>query len=141
MARFDYLKGDRMLIPVPLDSVSAATVVGLAITASGATVGYFKEVDAVNEAVVGIAVEIVASPSTDGGASVLIDISESSVYLVAPDAGSVTAALAMSTADVGANGLSVDINGSTTDDIEILTVDVAANTMLVRLKRALPGVV
>jgi hypothetical protein len=137
---FEYRKGQRMKMLLPLDSVSADIVIGVGITAAGATGGYFKEVDGLGEALVGISCNIVASPSADGGAYVLVDVSEDSVYEVGPDAGSVTAVLAMSTADVGADGLTVNIDGSATDDIAILTADATNNKMHVRLKLALPGV-
>ena len=137
---FEYRKGTRQLVKLPLDSTSADIEVGDAITAAGATSGYFKEVDAAAEAVVAIAYSKVSSPTADGGAFVLADVSGESVYEVVPDAGTVTQALAMKTADVGANARSVDINGSTTDDIEILEVDTVNNKMLVRINPSLSGV-
>lgn len=137
---FEYRKGTRQLVKLPLDSTSADIEVGDAITAAGATSGYFKEVDAAAEAVVAIAYSKVFSPTADGGAFVLADVSRESVYEVVPDAGTVTQALAMKTADVGANARSVDINGSTTDDIEILEVDTVNNKMLVRINPSLSGV-
>ena len=137
---FEYRKGTRQLVKLPLDSTSADIEVGDAITAAGATSGYFKEVDAAAEAVVAIACSKVSSPTADGGAFVLADVSRESVYEVVPDAGTVTQALAMKTADVGANARSVDINGSTTDDIEILEVDTVNNKMLVRINPSLSGV-
>ncbi len=137
---FEYRKGERLLVTLPLDSTSADIEVGDAITASGATSGYFKEVDAAAEAVVGIAVSKVSSPSADGGAEVKVDISRQSVYEVGPDAGSVTVALNMKSADVGADARSVDIDGSTTDDIEIIEADTVNNKILVRLNQSLTGV-
>lgn len=137
---FEYRKGERMLIPLPLDSTSADIEVGDAITAAGATSGYFKEVDGAAEAVVGIAASKVSSPSADGGAEVLVDVSRQSVYEVGPDSGSVTVALNMKTADVGADARTVDINGSLTDDIEIIEADTVNNKMLVRLNPSLSGV-
>jgi hypothetical protein len=139
---FEYRYGERRPILMKLDKDSADTVVGLAMTESGATSGYIKEVDALNEAVVGIAMQVVAvTGSADGDHSVLVDVSEESVYEVAPDSGSATQTMVNKTMDVGANGLTVDIDGSTRDDIEVLKVDTTANTLFVRLRRSLSGVV
>ena len=137
---FDFLRGQRSVVMLPLDSTSADIVVGTAITASGATDGYFKEVDATGELVVGIAMSDVSSPSADGAASVKVDVSRHSLYLTDPDAGSVAVTLLMNTADVGADGLTVNIDASVTDDIEIVAVDTSANTLTVRLNQAFPGV-
>jgi hypothetical protein len=137
---FEYMYGPRILVKKPLDSTSADITVGLAITASGATDGYFKEVDAAAEAVTGIAYSKVSSPSTDGGAYVMVDVSPLSVYKVAPDSGSVAVTIDMNTCDVGADGLTIDIDGSTTDDIIIVEIDADANTALVRLNQTIAGV-
>lgn len=128
---FEYRSGPRDIRPAPLDSTTAALTPGTAVTL--ATAGYFKEVDGSGEAVAGICVSTTASPSADGGLSALVDFSPLSVYEVGPDAGSVTAGLAMLTADVGADGVSVNIDASATDDILILSADPVANTMHVRI--------
>lgn len=138
---FVYRRGRRHPVKVPLDSTTAAITAGMAITASGATAGYFKEVDAAAEAVFGIAMQDVASPSADGDATVLVDISEDSEYEVVPDAGSVTVALVGKTMDVGADAKSVDIDASTTDDIQVVGVDTTDNTLFICLKRVLAGVI
>ncbi len=137
---FEYRKGTRRIVKCPLDSSSAAIVVGDAITISGATDGYFKEVDASGEAVFGIATTKVASPDADGGAFVMVDVSEDSVYEVPPDTGTVTQALAGNSADCGANARSVNIDASSTDDIEIIEVDTTNNKIYVSLRRSLTGV-
>tara|TARA_R100000808_G_C2139409_1_gene147322 strand:- start:1136 stop:1576 length:441 start_codon:yes stop_codon:yes gene_type:complete len=129
-----YAYGDtRVAVRLPLDADSANITVGMAITSSGATAGYYKEVDASGESVVGIAMEEKDSPSTDGGASVLVDISESSYYRVNPDTGTVSAALRLKTADIGADGKSVNIDASATDNVKIHDVRTDDNTMLVSL--------
>jgi hypothetical protein len=71
----------------------------------------------------------------------MVDISTLSMYQVPPDTGSVTQALAGRAADCGADARSVDIDGSTTDDIIIAEVDVDGNTLLVRLAPTFTGVV
>ena len=124
----------RQPVRVLLDSTSADLEVGTAVTTSGATSGYYKEVDASGEPVAGITMERVASPSADGGASVLIDVSDQSVYEVPPDAGSVTEAIRGKTCDVGADGQSIDIDASADDSIYITDVDTDANTARVQIR-------
>ena len=137
---FEYRRGPRVLIELPLDSTSANITPGMAITASNATDGYFKEVDAAAEAVLGIAVNKVTSPSADGGALVKLDISTLSVYEVGPDAGTMAVTINQNSCDVGADGKTIDINGSATDDILILVVDTDTNKALVRLAPIFAGV-
>jgi hypothetical protein len=135
--RFEYRQtggAARQPVRVFLDSTTADLEVGTAVTTSGATSGYYKEVDASGEAVAGITMERVSSPSVDGGASVLIDQSNQSVYEVPPDAGSVTEALRGKTCDVGADGKSADIDASADDSIYILDVDTDANTLRVQIR-------
>jgi|TARA_R110002020_G_scaffold312241_1_gene527750 hypothetical protein len=137
---FEYRRGPRILIELPLDSTSANITPGMAITAAGATDGYFKEVDAAAENVLGIAVNKVTSPASDGGAMVKLDVSTLSIYEVGPDAGSMAVTINQNTCDVGADAKSIDINGSSTDDILILVVDTDTNKALVRLAPIIAGV-
>lgn len=130
---FEYRFGPRVLVKLPLDSTSANIEQGDAITASGATSGFFKEVDALAEAVVGFAVQKVTSPSSDGNAYVLADISRESVYEAPADTGTIAITARMKTCDVGADARSINHDGSTTDDILVIEVDTDANTALVRL--------
>lgn len=137
---FEYRSGRRILQLMPLDKDSADTVAGLALTEAGATAGYVKEVDAAAEAVVGIAVSVVAvTGASDGDHSVLVDVSTESIYEVGPDAGSIAQSINNNTLDVGATGLTIDIDGSSTDDIEVVRVDVTANKAWVRIKRSALG--
>jgi hypothetical protein len=129
---FEYRKGPKTLTKLPLDGDTAAIVPGRAITLTDATDGYFKGADASGEALSGIAHQTVASPSSDGDAFVLAYTDPSTIFEVPPDAGTVTQALAGNTCDVGADGLSINIDASSTDDILILEVDTVANTCLVR---------
>ena len=138
---FEYRKGERKIVKCLLDSTSAAIVVGDAITIADATAGYFKEVDGAAEAVTGIATSASDSPAADGDLFVMVDISTLSMYQAPPDTGSVTQAIAGRSADCGADARSVDINGSTTDDIIIAEADVDGNTVLVRLAPTFTGVV
>ncbi len=133
---FKYREGRRNLRKLPLAATSAAIEAGDAITASGATSGFFKEVDASGEAVVGIAASKVDSPGADGDLFVMCDISPESVYEVPPDSGSVAVTLRLKTADVGADARSVNIDASVLSDILITEIDSDANTMLVQLNYA-----
>lgn len=130
---FDYAFGERLIVELPLDSTSADIEVGTAITSSGATSGYYKEVDAAAESCVGIAVDKVSSPSADGGAYVKVDISAESYYRVNPDSGTVSQSLQFKTCDIGADGRSADIDGSTTDNVRIYDYRTSDNTILVRI--------
>ncbi len=129
---FDFVYGQRVLVRVPLDSDSANIEVGTAITAS-ASAGFYKEVDAKGESTVGIAVEKVSSPSVDGGATVLIDISEESYYRVNPDTGTAAETLRFKTCDIGADGRTADIDGSNTDNVRIHEVRTSDNALLVSI--------
>jgi len=135
-----YRRGPRILVELPLDSTSADITPGTAITDSGATSGYFKEVDAAAESVKGISVNKVSSPSSDGGAYVTVDISDLSVYQADPDSGTIAITANQKTCDIGADGTSIDHDGSSTDDIVVLAVDLNDNTALIRLKHTFSGV-
>ncbi len=72
---FDFAYGDRVLVRLPLASSSADIEVGDAIRLKAATT-YYQDVDTLSDATVGIAVEKVTSPTSDGGATVLVNVSE-----------------------------------------------------------------
>ena len=129
-------RAERVLVRLPLDADTANVKVGHAITSADATAGFYKVVDASGEAIVGIAVEESDSPSNDGDNTVLVDISQDTYYRVEPDTGSVTTALRFSTADVGADGGSVNIDASATDNIKIHDVDINRNEMIVTVVTA-----
>lgn len=128
---FDYRRGVRHPVLMPLESTSGDITVGDAITTTGATAGYVQKVDGSGDAVVGFAMQTVAAGAADGDASVLVDISKDSVYEVGPDAGSVTQALNLTSLDVGANAQSVDIDATVTADLKVVQVDTEANTIYV----------
>lgn len=129
---FDFAYGERLLVRVPLVSTSANIEVGDAITVS-ATPGYYKEVGASGSSTIGIAMEKVSSPAVDGEATVLVNISENAYYRVNPDAGTVSSALRFKTADIGADGRTVDIDASATDNVKIHDYRTADNSLLVSL--------
>ena len=130
---FDYAYGDRVLVRVPLDANTADINVGTAITSAGADTGFYKNVDASGETTVGIAVEKVSSPSADGGASVLVDISANSYYRVNPDTGTAAETLRFKTCDIGADGRSANIDASATDNVKIHEVRTSDNALLVSI--------
>jgi len=131
---YGYRYGDRQIIDLPLDSTSADIGAdAIAITDSGATTAFVKEVDGSGERVIGFSVNKVDSPSADGGASVNVDVSYASVYEFPPDAGTVTVDLVGKTCDIGADGKSINIDASADDSIQIVDVDTVANTCFVRL--------
>ena len=137
---FEYRRGPRVLIELPLAATSADITPGMAITATDAADGYFKQVDATSEAVLGIAVNKVSSPSSNGGTLVKLDVSTLSVYEAPPVTGTLAVTVNQNTCDVGADGVSIDQGTSTRDDILILVIDTDTNTALVRLAPILAGV-
>lgn len=138
---FVHRKGRQELERYPLDSSTDAITVGMAITSTGATAGYFQNVDGSGDQVEGFAVDRASVPSSDGLTYVTVDISYDTTYEAPPDAGTVTTALIGKTMDVGADGLSVNIDASATDDLICVQVDTVANTLFVkRNKAAAPGV-
>lgn len=138
--RFEVVHGmgraERVPVRIPLDSGTANVKVGHAITSDGATSGYYQVVDGSGESLVGIAMEEIDSPSADGGASVLVDVSENTYYRADPDAGTVTTALRFTTADIGADGGSVNIDASATDNVKIHDVDTDRNEVIVSFTMA-----
>jgi hypothetical protein len=136
MLPYGYRKGVRQPVMLPLDSTSAAIAAspGIAITDSGATSTFFKEVDGSGERVVGFAMTAVASPAADGDLSVQVDISTASVYEFPPDAGTVDYSLVGKTCDIGADGVTINIDATADDSIRIVDVDVVNNTCFVQLR-------
>lgn len=129
--------GKQLLIPVLIDSSSAAIDVNDMLTKG--TAGYFQKA-AAGDIVECFAAGKCAVPSADGGVSILADFSTESVYEYPPDAGTVTQALVPLTTDTG-GARSVDIDASTDDCLQIVRVDVGANTVFVRRIPIYVGVV
>lgn len=128
---FDYRRGVRHPVSFPIAASSADIEVGDALTTTGATAGFVQKADGSGDAVVAFAMQSIASPSADGEASVLGDISKDAVYEVGPDAGNVTQALNLTSLDVGADAQSVDIDATVTADLTVVQVDTEANTIYV----------
>ena len=121
---FGYREGPRMLVSLPVDSSTADITAG-DILAWG-TAGYVQQAAAGANIVAGIAAETVASPSADGDVSILVDVSELSIYEFPPDAGNVTQAIVGTTMDVG-GARSANIDASADDVVVCVRVDVDAN--------------
>jgi hypothetical protein len=118
------------LISKPLDSTSAAITAGDIMTTSDATAGYIKEADATGELFAGIAVESSASPSADGGLSILVDISQESIYEYPADSGTPAAGDAGFTCDIGGTR-TINFDATATDNVKIHKVDTATSTVYV----------
>lgn len=130
---FEIYNGPTQFKPYALDADTDAITVGMAITTTGATSGYVQNVDGSGDSMVGIAVDRASSPSSDGAIEVLVSIGKDTIYKVPPDAGTVTQALVHKTMDVGADGLSVNIDASATDDILCVGVDTVENVCFVKI--------
>lgn len=124
-----HIRGQQLLVPMLVDSSTSDIVVGDFV--SEATAGYVAQASA-GDLPIGIAAESVASPSADGGATILVDISCLSVYRRTPDTGSVTQGLVGRTMDVG-GAQSIDIDASTDDCIVCVGVNTTDNTLDIML--------
>lgn len=122
-----YVRGPQVLVSMPVDSSSADIAVGDFV--SLATAGYIQQASA-GELPVGVAMDAVASPSADGDVSILVDVSPSSVFEFAPDAGTVTQALVGVTMDVG-GARTVNIDASADDCLVCVGVDTDNNKLSV----------
>ena len=138
---YGYRAGRRMPVRYLVDASSEDIKTGNAITVTGMSAGYVGRADGSGDRVIGFAMEDVDSPSADGEASVLVDVSTESIYEVPPDSGTLTTAELLDSCDIGADGFSIDRDASVTDDIQILSIDTNLNTALIkRLDVGIPGV-
>lgn len=130
-----YVSGPRDLQRCKVDS-AATFAAGEMVSLD--TDGYIiKAVSGAN--VYGVAFEPQETASgTDGETSVLVDISDTSVYRFT--AASVTQAMLGKLCDV-AGAQAIDVTASTDDCIKIVGVDVAGATALVQIKHVPSGVV
>lgn len=134
--QYGYREGRRILVEKELDADTAAIAVGEILTV-GST-GYVKRAGA-GETVYGIAAQASASPAADGDLSIMVDISEQSIYEYPPDGGSVTQALVGTTMDVG-GPQSINIDASVVDNVKCVRVDTDANTLFVQFSLTYTGV-
>ena len=96
---FGYREGPRMLVSLPVDSSTADITAG----------------------------DILAWGTAGYDVSILVDVSELSIYEFPPDAGNVTQAIVGTTMDVG-GARSANIDASADDVVVCVRVDVDANT-------------
>ena len=127
---YGYRSGPRSSVKLLLDSDSAAVTSGDILTSTGATPGYVIAADGSGDAFRGVAITDSASPSADGGAFVMADVSQMSIYEYPVDSGSVAAGDAGFTCDIAA-ARTINFDASVTDNVKIHAVDVDANTVFV----------
>ena len=137
---FDFVNGDRVLVRLPLDAGTADIVVGDAITSEGATAGFYIKVDGVSDVICGIAQEIVSSPASNGDNTVLVNTSENAFYRVKATAGTLVDGMKMESCDVAADGQSINVLTSDTDNILIHDVRTSDLTALVSIVMSFTGV-
>ena len=127
---YGYRFGPRVLVSKPLDSTSAAITAGDIMTTTDASAGYIKEADATGELFAGIAVESSASPGADGDLSILVDVSQASVYEYPADSGTAAAEDAGFTCDIGGTR-TINWDATVVDNVKIHKVDTDAATLFV----------
>ena len=128
---YGYREGPRMLVYLPVDSSTSDITAGDILT--WGTAGYVQQAAADDNSVAGVAAQSVASPGSDGAVSILVDISELSIYEFPPDSGTVTQAIVGKTMDVG-GARSIKIAASADDVVRCVRVDTDANTAFVMFK-------
>ena len=139
MARYGYRKGRRLTVKASVDGSTSAISVGDILT--WGTAGFVQQAAAGDDVIAGVAMAEVASPTSDGDVTILMDVSEESIYEYPADAGSVSAGLAGTTMDIG-GPQSINIDASADDDCPCVEVDTVANTVFVcfRTKLGYAGV-
>lgn len=136
--KYGYRYGQRLPVKLPVDSSSTVPIeVGDMLAL--ATAGYVKQA-AAGDKIVGVAMSrLETAPAADGESSVLVDISEQSVYAY-PGSTTVSQGKLMLTCDVG-GARAIDETASSDDCIRIVGVDAANNLYLVQPILVLAGVV
>lgn len=134
-AKLGYRRGPQVIQRMKVDGNGTFPIeVGMILCLGSA--GYVQLAAAGENNPIGWAASRLESdPGSDGDAAIDVDVSELAVYEIAPDAGSVTQALAGKTCDIGGSQ-SADIDASADDVLTIEGVDTDRNTLFVRL---LPG--
>lgn len=125
---YGYREGERQLVPRPLDSSTSTITAGDILTL--ATAGYLKKASA-GDVPYGVSAENATAPAADGDKSILVDVSQHSLYEYPPSSGSVTAALASTWVDVG-GGQTIDIAATTDKVFFVERVDTIRNTVVGR---------
>ena len=127
---YGYRFGPRVLVSLPVDGSSAAITAGDVVASRDS--GYIEQAGDADTLIKGVAVESCASPSADGGVSILVDISQESIYEYPSDT-TATAAQAGKTCDL-AGARQVKSAGTAVDNVYIHKVDTDSNTCFVSFK-------
>jgi len=129
----NYVRGPLIFMAWPVAAASAAIEVGDMIMLAS---GYAKQA-AAGEAIVGVAFEKVASPSSNGDITVKVNVSREAVYRYPIDTGTVAQSnmTAGGNADAGtySSGSTVDVTSPSNNDLRIVEVDTTNNEFLITL--------
>lgn len=121
------------------DAATSGITAGDFVIMESGNAGYIVPCSA-GDKPIGVAMDTCSAPSADGAKKIRVCIDLDAVYEYPPDAGSVTQALVGTTMDVG-GAQSIDIDASTDDVITVVGVDIARNTLFVKLTSTWLGVV
>jgi len=125
-----YRRGRRMLVLRPVDASTAADIaVGDFVVE--VTAGYCGS-GASGGLPIGVACQAAATPSADGDVSILIDVSEDSIYEYPADTGTVTQGLCGRTVDIG-GAQSIAIAASTDDIVRVHEINADRNSCFVSI--------
>lgn len=131
-----YRYGGRLIVSWP---VKASAVIATGDGVDLDSNGYAQPVGA-GDIALGVAVQTITGTASDGGVSVLVDISRDSVYEYPPDTGTVAQASLGKTCDWG-GAQSLDIDAATDNAVLIVGVNATDNTYFVQIKPTYAGVV
>ena len=134
---YGYREGPRLPVVYPVDSAANGDINNNDFVILS-TAGYITKC-AAGDIPIGVSMQDVAVPSADGGATCLVDVSPLSIYEMPPDAGSVTAALAGVTCDIG-GAKSINIDAHADNCILLRRANVADNSVFVSII-LIPGTV
>jgi hypothetical protein len=135
---YGFREGPRKLESLPVDSSTSAIRAGDFLTQ--ATAGFYKRAASGDTIYAIAAASLDTAPSADGGAYILADVSNESVYEYPAATGTLTAAMSGQNCDAGGpRGL--DVTAATDKAFYIISVDLSTATALVRLNRTAAGVV
>lgn len=136
--KYGYRSGPKCVVTYPMDSAGSANVIpGDHVKFS--TAGYIVACGA-GDNPIGVADSVGVDPGTDGYEFVSVDISEWSIYEYPVGTGTATLAMVTTTCDL-AGARSVDVTASADDNLIIVQVDVANNTVFARHTYPHSGVV
>lgn len=127
--KYGYRFGPRLLVSYGVDS-SVTTALTNGDHVKWSTAGYVT-VCAAGDNPIGVCAGDVTPGAADGDVSVMVDISEWSVFEYPVSAGTVAVAQLGLTCDLG-GARSIDITASADDNIKVVAVNTAAATVFVR---------